>query len=199
VLHWHEENGLPVLEPADLSARVAASLRALRRARALSQHDLAKIAGVTASAISQAERGERGLSLATLVRLSSSLGLTVDDLLHGEDPEVYRIGRRSDDAQGGSERVVTLFGDPSSELRVDLVHLGPREAGRPAHQQTGRGIVLVAIGLVQVHIASQTPAIRSGEVLVAASDRVEAWRNIGQTEALFFWVVVATAGGSRLA
>ena len=199
VLHWHEENGLPVLELADVSARVATSLRALRRARALSQHELAQVAGVTASAISQAERGERGLSLATLVRLSSALGLTVDDLLHGEDPEVYRIGRRSDDAQRGSERVVTLLGDASSEMRVDLVHLGPRETGRPAHQQTGRGIVLVAMGLVQVHIASQTPALRSGEVLVAASDRVEAWRNVGQTEALFFWVVVATAGGARLA
>jgi transcriptional regulator with XRE-family HTH domain len=45
-----------VLAPAELVGRVAASLRAVRRARALSQHDLAGLAGVTASAISQAER-----------------------------------------------------------------------------------------------------------------------------------------------
>ncbi|HEY2201790.1 MAG TPA: helix-turn-helix domain-containing protein, partial [Solirubrobacteraceae bacterium] len=102
VMHWHLEEGEPVLEPADVIARVAASLRAVRRARELSQQQLAQLAGVTASAISQAERGERGLSLATLARLSGALGLTIDDLLHGEDPEVYRIGRRADDLQHGS-------------------------------------------------------------------------------------------------
>jgi transcriptional regulator with XRE-family HTH domain len=146
VLHWHLEDGRPVLAPADVIARVAASLRALRRARELSQHDLAELAGVTASAISQAERAERGLSLATLARLSSALGLTVDDLLHGEDPEVYRIGRRTDEPQGTSEHVITLLGDAASKLRIDLVRLDPREAGAPGDAQDGSGIVAVASG-----------------------------------------------------
>ena len=85
VLHWHEEAGRPVLSPPELVDRVAASLRAVRRARKLSQHDLGDLAGVTASAISQVERAERGLSLATLVRLSAALGVTIDDLVRGED------------------------------------------------------------------------------------------------------------------
>lgn len=191
VLHWHEEDGRPVLAPADIIARVAASLRAIRRARELSQHDLAKLAGVTASAISQAERGERGLSLATLARLSAALGLTIDDLLRGEDPEVYRIGRRMEDPQRGFERTATLLGDDTSELRIDLVHLGPREAGAPSVQDKGSGIVGVVDGLVQVQIARRTPALRSGEVLVADTDRVDGWRNIGQSEAVLFWIVIA--------
>ena len=199
VMHWHLEDGQPVLEPADVIARVAASLRAVRRARELSQQQLAQLAGVTASAISQAERGERGLSLATLARLSSALGLTIDDLLHGEDPEVYRIGRRTDDLQRGPEHAITLLGDAASELRIDLVRLDVREAGGPREQQTGRGIVAVAHGLVQVQIAGGTPALRSGEVLVADSERVEGWRNIGQAEAVLFWIVVSPGSpiGSR--
>ena len=60
VLRWHEDQGRPVLAPAELIDRVATSLRAVRRARELSQQDLAHLAGVTASAISQAERAERG-------------------------------------------------------------------------------------------------------------------------------------------
>ena len=36
VLHWHEEAGRPVLEPPEIVDRVAASLRAIRRARARS-------------------------------------------------------------------------------------------------------------------------------------------------------------------
>lgn len=201
VMHWHLEKGRPVLELADVIARVAASLRAVRRARELSQQQLAQLAGVTASAISQAERGERGLSLATLARLSSALGLTIDDLLHGDDPELYRIGRRADDLQHGSEHAMTLLGDAASELRIDLVRLDVREAGGPREQQSGRGIVAVANGLVQVQIGGGTPAIRAGEVLVADSERVEGWRNIGQAEAVLFWIVVSPGGptGSRRA
>jgi transcriptional regulator with XRE-family HTH domain len=182
-----------VLVPADVIARVAASLRAIRRARELSQHDLGRLAGVTASAISQAERAERGLSLTTLARLSSALGITVDDLLHGEGPDVYRIGRRTDDPQRGVERAITLLGDAASELRIDLVHLPAREAGGPMDPQRGRGIVAVASGLVQVQIAGQTPTVRSGEVLVADSDRIAGWRNIGQSDATMFWIVVSRA------
>jgi transcriptional regulator with XRE-family HTH domain len=189
VMHWHEEGGRPVLAPAELVGRVAASLRAVRRARELSQHDLARLAGVTPSAISQAERAERGLSLTTLVRLSSALGCTVDDLLRGEDPEIYRIGRRVEDPQGGPEPTISLLGDANSELRADLIHLRPREAGVPIPGRSGRAVIAVASGLVQITVSGQTPAVRHGEVLVADSERVEGWRNLGQTDATLFWIV----------
>jgi transcriptional regulator with XRE-family HTH domain len=195
VLHWHEEAGRVVLAPAELVGRIAASLRAVRRTRGLSQHELAQLAGVTASAMSQAERAERGLSLATLVRLSSALGCTLDDLLRGEDPELYRIGRRVEDPSAGAEPTINLLGDAASDLRVDLVHVRPRESGAPAPGRKGRAIIAVASGLVQVQIAGQTPAIRHGEVLLAASDRVDGWRNLGQTEATLFWIVIGELPG----
>ncbi len=207
VLHWYMENGRPVMEAADVIARVAASLRAVRRARALSQHDLADLAGVTASAISQAERAERGLSLATLARLSTALGITVDDLLHGEEPEPYRIGRRTIDRAGAAPTTVPLLPDAAG-LRIDLVRLRPREAGgpqdivasepgAPGQSPGSRGIVAVSEGLVQVLVAGQAPSIRAGEVLVADSDRIAGWRNIGRASATLFWVVVAPPGGVR--
>jgi transcriptional regulator with XRE-family HTH domain len=189
LLHWHTDEGHAVLSPANINGRVAASLRALRRARGLNQQDLAQLAGVTASAISQAERGERGLSLGTLDQLSLALDITLDDLLHGGGPEVYRIGRRPDDPQRYSEHIMTLLGDEGSGLKIDLVHLGPREVAHPVAPPDGTGIVAVGAGLVQVEIGGQTPAVRAGEVLVAPTSRIEAWRNIGQTEALLFWMV----------
>ncbi len=190
VLHWHEEGGRVALAPAELVGKVAASLRAVRRARGISQQELAQLAGVTASAMSQAERAERGLSLATLVRLSSALGCTLDDLLRGEDPELYRIGRRDEDPYGSSEPITNLLGDAGSDLRIDLVHLHAREAGAPVDGRKGRAIIAVVSGLVAIQIGGQTPAIRRGEVLVASSDRVEGWRNIGQSEATLFWIVL---------
>jgi transcriptional regulator with XRE-family HTH domain len=191
VLHWHEEAGKPVLAPPELVDRVAVSLRSVRRARNMSQHDLGDLAGVTASAISQAERAERGLSLATLVRLSSGLGVTIDDLLHGEDRGGYRIGRRTDDPERGLEHTLTLLGGSDADLRIDLVHLDPRETRRLDAARPGTGILAVASGLVQIRVAGQTPAVRHGEVLVAASERVEGLRNLGQSEAVVFWIVVS--------
>jgi transcriptional regulator with XRE-family HTH domain len=196
VLHWHEEHGIAVLAPAELVGRVAASLRAVRRSRELSQHDLAGLAGVTASAISQAERAERGLSLATLVRLSAALGITIDDLVHGEDPDVYRIGRRTDDPQHGLERTITLLDGNDSDPHVDLVYLGPRQAGAPTTQHRGTAVVAVASGLVHVQVAGQAPAVRHGEVLVADSTRIEGWRNLGQTDAMLFWIVIPTSASA---
>ncbi len=70
---------------------------------------------------------------------------------------------------------------------------------RPVAQwiSKGRGIIAVASGLVQVRIAGGTPAIRSGEVLVADSERIDGWRNIGGGEAALFWIVVAPEGAGR--
>ena len=127
------------------------------------------------------------------MRLSSALGVTIDDLLRGEDPDVYRIGRRAEDPQRGSEHTIRLLGSADSNLRVDLVHLGAREDGAPTDKQQGTGIIAVASGLVQVRVAGQTPAVRHGEVLVADSERVNGWRNVGQTETVLFWIVVSAA------
>ena len=198
VLQWHVQDGTPVLAPAEIAGRVAASLRTVRRVRKLSQHDLGDLAGVTASAISQVERAERGLSLATLVRLSAALGVTLDDLLRGEDPGVYRIGRRTDDPQRGFEHTITLLGDADSDLRIDLVHLGPRESGTPTDARAGTGIIAVVAGLVQIQVAGQTPAVRHGEVLVADSELFEGWRNLGQAEVVLFWIVAPPTRAAKL-
>lgn len=193
LMHWHSQNGRPILSPAGVGGQVAASLRALRRSRSLTQQQLARLAGVTSSAISQAERAERSLSLTTLVRIGSALGMTVDDLLHGEDPPAYRIGRRTEDPRLGPEHSIALLGGDHADISVDLVHLHPREGGGPARGREGRGLIAVCAGLVQVQVGALAPAVRHGEVLVAESNRVEAWRNLGDREAVLFWIVILPA------
>ena len=126
------------------------------------------------------------------MRLSSALGITIDDLVHGEDPDLYRIGRRTDGPQRGRERAITLLGGDDSDVHVDLVYLGAREAGAPTSKHKGTAIVAVASGLVHVQVAGQTPAARHGEVLLADSTRIEGWRNLGQSDAMLSWIIVPT-------
>lgn len=189
LLHWHLKNLRPILSATGVGGQVAASLRAVRRSRGLTQLQLARLAGVTSSAISQAERAERSLSLATLVRIGSALGMTVDDLLHGEDAPTYRIGRRPEDPRLGPEHSVALLGRDHGEISVDLVHLRSRESRVPSRGREGRGLIAVCAGLVEVQVGGLTPAVRHGEVLLAESNRVDAWRNLGEHEAVLFWIV----------
>ena len=124
------------------------------------------------------------------MRLSDALGITIDELLRGEDPAVYRIGRRTDDPERGPERTMTLLGGTDRDLRIDLVHLNARESGGPPGERLGTAIVAVSAGLVQVRVGGQTPAVRHGEVLVADARRVDGWRNLGQTQAVLFWILI---------
>lgn len=58
-------------------------IRDLRRKRGLTQEQLAELADLSTPYVSHLERGTKKASLAVLVRLAESLGVTVDQLLTG--------------------------------------------------------------------------------------------------------------------
>jgi transcriptional regulator with XRE-family HTH domain len=181
--------GLPVLEAAPAAARLGAALRSLRVARHLSQADLARLAGVSPSAISQAERGRRGLSLETLLDLAAKLNITLDELLRGDVAPGYRLARRDDPRHAETDRPVPLLDDPRAGLRVYLVRLSPGGSAAPDFIHKGVEVVNVATGLVQVLLASGGPVLRQGEALIADRSGVTGWRNLSDREAIVFWVL----------
>ncbi len=63
---------------------LGARLRELRRARAMTQEELAKAAGVSPSTIVDIERGHHEPQIRTLRKLSNALGVTPDKLVLGE-------------------------------------------------------------------------------------------------------------------
>ena len=62
-----------------------AKLRRLRTERALSQEDLERMTGITASTISNLERGKRSAQHRTLRRLAEALGVEPRELIKGEE------------------------------------------------------------------------------------------------------------------
>ena len=184
-----ENDGLPTFEAAPTAARLGAAIRALRSSRRLSQSELARLAGVSASAISQTERGRRGLSLETLLHLSATLNISLDELLRGDVAPGYRLARRDDPRHADSDRPVPLLDDPRAGLRVYLVRLSPGGSATPEFVHKGVELVTVATGLVQVRLATGRPVLRQGEALIADRSGVEAWRNLSDREAVVFWIL----------
>ncbi len=183
------DDGLPALEAASTAARLGAALRALRSSRRLSQGELARLAGVSSSAISQAERGRRGLSLDTLLDLTGKLNISLDELLRGEVAPGYRLARRDDPRHAESDRPVALLDDPRAGLRAYLVRLSPGGTAAPEFVHKGVELVTVATGLVQVQLATGRPVLRPGEALIADQSGVEGWRNLTDREAVAFWIL----------
>lgn len=191
VFHYRVQDGLPELSAAPAAARLGAALRAVRLQRGLNQADLAELAGVSPSAISQAERGRRGLSLETLLELTGKLNVTLDEFLRGEPAVGYRLGRRDHPRRRVKGKPVTLplLDDPEAGLRAYVVLLPPGASASPPATHKGVELVAVAQGLVQISLASGRPVLRRGETLLAERSGISSWRNLGESEAMLFWVL----------
>jgi transcriptional regulator with XRE-family HTH domain len=181
-------DGTPSFEQEKALGRVGAGLRRVRQERRLSQADLARLAGVSPSAISQAEAGHRGLALDTLLTLAEALGVGLDDLLAVKSAGDYVLARR--DRLGVPPKgPVALLDDDTAGLRAYLVQLGPAERGAPPVPHKGIELILVASGLVQADLGAATPVLRAGDAVLATRASVAGWRNLLAEPARLFWII----------
>jgi transcriptional regulator with XRE-family HTH domain len=189
VLSVTRSDGELRLTATPAAARLAGALRSLRARRGLSQSELAELAGVSPSAISHAERGQSGLSLDTLLDLSARLNVTLDELLSGDAVRGYQLARRHDPSERASSTLLPLLDELGVGLRIFLARLAPGAEGRPDERHKGVEAVTVATGLVQIELGSRRAALRAGEALVAEASSITAWRNVGEMEAMLFWIL----------
>jgi transcriptional regulator with XRE-family HTH domain len=167
--------------------RLAEGLRTLRSDRSLSQADLARLAEVSPSAISQAEGGQRGLSLDTLLTLTNRVGIGLDSLLENEDRPDYLLARRDRGRDWGASKF--LLDDPAAGLRVCLVNLAPGEKGMPPVTHKGTELALVARGLVLVDLGDASPAMRAGDAILATRVPILSWSNLSPEPSVLFWIL----------
>jgi transcriptional regulator with XRE-family HTH domain len=109
------EEGVIRLHAERALGRLAEGLRRLRSERRLNQAEIARLAHVSPSAISQAEAGQRGLSIDTLLKLTGELGIGLDELLENQDRPDYVLARRNRGPTLGESRF--LLDDPSATGR----------------------------------------------------------------------------------
>jgi transcriptional regulator with XRE-family HTH domain len=180
-------DAMPRFEQEKALGRIGEGLRRLRGERHLTQADLAQLAGVSPSAISQAESGYRGLALDTLLVLAEAVGVGLDDLLAVRSNGDYVLARR--DRMGPPQGHVALLDDPAAGLRAYLIHLGPGERGTPPVSHKGVELILVAAGLIQADLGTATPVLRAGDAVLATRASVAGWRNLLGEPARLFWII----------
>ncbi len=170
--------------------RIGELIRAERLARGISQAGLARDVGVTPSALSQVERGVRGLSGERLTRVWERLGVPF-----GPDaarPAGYRVYRR------GGQRVHHLAAGVAGRLLIDegratvwSLELAAGAAGtQPLFLTKVAEIVVVEQGAVNLEIAGGRLTLQEGDALSLNTAAVTGWSNPGGQPARLLWALL---------
>jgi transcriptional regulator with XRE-family HTH domain len=158
--------------------RLGAAIRSQRTTRGLGQAELARRIGISPSALSQVERGVRGLSADSLIRIWEVLGVPFGP---GDTHDRgYRVVRRA------THGVRTLAAGVTGELRVDdptvgqvwAVTVAPGASGRhPLFEGKATEVVLVEAGALDLEVGGHPETLQDGDALVCPGAVIAAWAN----------------------
>jgi transcriptional regulator with XRE-family HTH domain len=176
--------------PVTTRQRLGRAIRDQRLTLGLSQSEVARRVGISPSALSQVERGVRGPSGDTLVRLWEVLEVPFGPT-ERLDPG-YRVGRRSgrDRArlQDGLDGERVLDGPDGTQtwlLRVAPGASGPRAPFSVKQVET----VVVLRGVLDLQLAGRTETLHEGDGVELTTALVHGWANPGPTTTEVSWTL----------
>lgn len=169
---------------SDIHDRLAAQLRAARKARGLSLDAVAKLSGVSRSMVSQIERGESSPTVATLWNLTQALQVDFAGLLEGKPApgiEVTRAAAAPVIARSAGVRVRIL--SPAEAVGEHEVYDLTFESGAALvsdpHSPGCREHLTVVEGSLTVRSGDEEERLGPGDTARYAADRSHAIRAEG--------------------
>jgi transcriptional regulator with XRE-family HTH domain len=160
---------------SDIHDRLAASLRAARKARGLSLDATAKLSGVSRSMVSQIERGESSPTVATLWALTQALQLDFAGLLEDRPAPgiaVTRAGTAPVITRGGvTIRILSAPESVGSHEVYDLVFAPGARLVSDAHAPGCREHLTVLEGRLTVTSGEAVETLGPGDVARYPADR----------------------------
>jgi transcriptional regulator with XRE-family HTH domain len=186
-------------EADKLSARIAQAMKQRRDELRLTLRDLSARSGISASAISDIERGAKSPTIATLDALAQALGLQMSALTDNVTPLASRIHvvraaerPRFVDTKSGAKR--DSFGPalPGSKVEFLSYVVPPRKVAGPFAAHAGGTIehMHVAAGSIRAEFGNEAVTLETGDSCTCYADAVHRFDNRrGKIEALIYVVV----------
>ena len=169
------EDGLSTLED-DITRRTGVAVKQRREAAQLSLRTLAARSGISASMISDIERGAKSPTVTTLVRLAQALDVQVAALVDGgADPAPrIRVLRRDERATGDHPTRWENLGPAAFGGRIDFVrlHIPPATdlPPAPAHAPGTVEHMHVVAGTVRVTVGEEAAELAAGDSCSCRTD-----------------------------
>jgi transcriptional regulator with XRE-family HTH domain len=192
------------LEPSRLTDRVMRALgprlRQLRQERGRSLRELSSAAHVSASLLSDIERGQVNPTVATLFQITNALGMPAHTLfnLDASSPpaggNVVRAGERAELALTGGITWQRLT--PAAEGAVEfieMIYAPGASSGEAMHHHAGREYGLVLAGELTLQLGFLTYTLRAGDSAAFDSTTPHRLSNRGKGELRLAWVNINSA------
>ncbi|HEX4214057.1 MAG TPA: XRE family transcriptional regulator [Candidatus Dormibacteraeota bacterium] len=180
---------------------IGSRVRALRENMGLSLRDLAERCGVSATTLSQVERGETSPTLQVAARIASGLDLRLSQLLRLDEGGTVTIVRRGERRRGGTQgsgHAVEILSPPLPGQRCELTRHELRPGARtgragdpPMHEPGSREIALVERGSVILHCDGVDHHLAEGDCVTFDADLAHHFINPGPDGAVLLAVVSA--------
>jgi transcriptional regulator with XRE-family HTH domain len=186
----------PVLAatPQSNGLDVGERLRAIRLLRRLTLREVADVAGVSESFVSQLERGRSSASVATLQRLAAAVGIEISDLFAYESqsgPRVLRRHERQLLEWGHLGRKALLTPKPFHSLEVVAAAFDPggSTGDEPYTHGDSEELLLVLEGRVHVQLGSDLLDLSKGDSVNYRSSTPHRVSNPGDASAEVLFVI----------
>ncbi|CAN5532041.1 XRE family transcriptional regulator [soil metagenome] len=177
---------MPESESASVQATTSlgAKIRRARADRGLTLVDVAATTGLSVSMLSMLERGKSGVSIGSLVAVSSALGIAVGDLFHSVSSADSSLLRRADQREitvgpGVTRRIVHRSREHG--LEVVALQLEPgAHTGDELVRHEGHEVVVVQEGALTVQVNDDVYELKTGDSIGLDADNPHRFANPGR-------------------
>jgi transcriptional regulator with XRE-family HTH domain len=173
---------------------VANRIKSAREGKKLSLRRFSEACGISASHLSQIEKGKISPTVSTLRRIADGLGIPLTEFFKGaadEESIIVRRGRGELLTFPGSKITYELLvaqGNRSSlepfyaELQVDAF------SGLVPHSHRGEEFIYVISGKMGLMVDHEEYVLNEGDSACFRSDNPHQWRNLGKEACRVIWV-----------
>ncbi|MBI1798576.1 MAG: helix-turn-helix transcriptional regulator [Candidatus Eisenbacteria bacterium] len=178
------------LSPAELGRRI----KMLRVSRGLTLKDLEERGGISATHISEIERGKASPTVGALGRIARALGMRPATLVEPNvrpDISVLRGSERAAQRLVWNAAIIEPLTAPADDADAggQLITLPVRREPAMVHRHEGEEWLTVFSGVVEIRIEGQPHVLREGDSLHFRAHREHAYLNLASSPAL---LMVAT-------
>jgi len=201
-VYWTKDLAVIFEEEKRTSGKLDLGLRLkeFRRKRGVSQAELAKLVGVTASTISQIEGNIIYPSLPALLKIAEVLAVEVTSFFDEGDEGQKRLVFTPGDAVEVKLRelpegaaLAKLLHPVDLRLKAEpyLIDIPPKQT-LPGHFffHKGEEVGYVLSGRLQVRVGQAVHTLKAGDVIYLTAEIPSEWKNPGPSPARLFWVTV---------
>lgn len=166
----------------------------LREKKNLTQQKLAQISGIPRSTLTNVESGEGNPSINNLVKISTALGVGIEELLSRPRSDCLLV--KSKDVpvfsrSHGRVNIHKLLPDKIKGIEIDRMEIAAESSmGGHPHLEGTKEYLITLQGEIEVHVAGEKYQVKQGDIFAFPGNQPHSYRNNKRTQSVAISIVI---------